>query len=128
MLRRFSQLSLLILCGWLLAGPLALLQLGAWGWMLVSYTQASSFQQAIIDTFGDERPCDVCEVIDAVERSNTASPSALANEQRDFKLMLGLGRAIQILVPTSAEGPAATLVCEPENAHRQVPTPPPRAA
>jgi hypothetical protein len=128
MLRRVSKISLILLCGWLLTGPLALLQLGAWGWMLASYTQESSFQQAITETFGDQRPCDICEVIDAVEESNTTSPSALKNEQKDLKLMLGLGRPIQIIVPTSLKGPEVTIVREPGNAHRQVPTPPPRAA
>ncbi|NBB79685.1 MAG: hypothetical protein GVY36_09610 [Verrucomicrobia bacterium] len=128
MLRRVSKISLLIFCGWLLTGPLALLQLGAWSWMLASYSQESSFQQAIIDTFGDERPCDLCKVIDAVEKSDDTSRSALNSKQKDLKLMLGLGRAIQIFRPTSAESSEATIVCEPENAHRAVPTPPPRVA
>jgi hypothetical protein len=127
MLRRTFKLLLLLLSGWLLAGPLVLLQLGAWGWMLANYSQQSSFEQAIIDTFGDERPCDICRMIDVVSASE--SPLApLQQDKKDLKLMLGLGRAIEISVPTRAYLPVALIICEPENAYRMVPTPPPKAA
>ena len=127
MFQRLSKTLLLLLCGWLLAGPLALLQLGAWGWMLASYSQESSFRQAIVETFGDERPCDMCRVIDAVEDSKT-STNAQRSEHQDMKLMLGLGRAIKVCAPMAPFGPKAAIVCEPENALLSVPTPPPRAA
>lgn len=125
MLRRISKILLLSLCAWLLTGPLALLQLGAWSWMLASYSQEGSFEQAIIDTFGDERPCDVCRVIDAVE-TNDSNGATQSNERKELKLMLGLGRAVQIQVPAYSETPRALIVCEPENARHPVPTPPPR--
>jgi len=127
MLRRISKISLLLLCGWLLTGPLALLQLGAWGWMVASYAQESSLQQAIVETFGDERPCDMCRVIDSVEGAQS-SQTAQRSESKDIKLMLGLSRAIQLIVPTQAYEPKAAIVCKPENALHAVPTPPPRAA
>ena len=128
MLQRVSKIPLLLLCGWLLTGPLALLQLGAWWWMLASYSQESSFEQAIIETFGDERPCDVCRVIDGVEATESTNGSAQRAETKDIKLMLGLSRAIEVIVPTRAYGPKAVMVCEPENALLAVPTPPPRVA
>lgn len=127
MLRHISKISLLLLCGWLLTGPLALLQLGAWGWMLASYSQESSFQQAIIETFGDERPCDVCRVIDAVEETENHR-TAQRSEHKEIKLMLGLGRAIKVAAPQAPFEPGDATVCEPENALSLVPTPPPRAA
>ena len=104
-----------------------MLQLGAWGWMLASYSKESSFEQAIMETFGDERPCDVCLVIDAVEE-NESSSAKKSSGQKDIKLMLGLSRAIDVIVPTNVYEPKATTVCEPENAHLAVPTPPPRVA
>jgi hypothetical protein len=128
MFQYVSKISLLLLCGWLLTGPLALLQLGAWGWMLASYSQESSFEQAIIETFGDERPCDVCRVIDGVEATESTNGSAQRAETKDIKLMLGLSRAIEVIVPTRAYEPKAVMVCEPENALLAVPTPPPRVA
>ena len=103
------------------------MQLGAWGWMLATYSQESSFEQAIIETFGDERPCDVCRVIDAVEESESTGNAQRA-EQKSLKLMLGLGRAIEVYVPSATYEPKASIVCEPENALLLVPTPPPRAA
>ena len=70
MLRRIFNISLILLSAWLLTGPLALLRLGA-RWMLTSYSQEGSFEQAIIETFGDERPCDVCIVIDLLEKDES---------------------------------------------------------
>ncbi|MGZ0656896.1 hypothetical protein ACWPKS_14915 [Coraliomargarita sp. W4R72] len=128
MLLRASKILLLLLSGWLLTGPLALLQLGAWGWMLASYSQESSLEQAIVETFGNERPCDLCLVIDAVEETESTSDTAQLTENKDIKLMLGLSRAIKVIAPTQAYEPKAAIVCEPENALLSVPTPPPRAA
>jgi hypothetical protein len=125
MLRRTFYL---LLSGWLLAGPLALLQLGAWSWMLASYSQQSSFEQAIIETFGDERLCDICRVIDAVETANSSNTPLQQQEKKDLKLMLGLGRAIEVIVPNWAYLPLALILCELENAYCRVPTPPPKAA
>lgn len=127
MIRRISKISLLLLSSWLLVGPLGLLQMGAWGWMVASYSQESSFQQAIVETFGDERPCDVCRVIDAVEETENGSPIATSN-QTEIKLMLGLGRPVNVSAPSAPFEHQSTLVCEPENALLHVPTPPPRAA
>lgn len=127
MIRRLSNLSLLILSSCLLVGPLALLQMGAWGWMVASYSQENSLQQAIVETFGGKRPCDVCQVIDAVEETESSSPIAQSN-QTEIKLMLGLGRTINVSAPPALFEHRSTLVCEPENAHLPVPTPPPRAA
>ena len=128
MLRRIFNISLLLLCVWLLTGPLALLQLGAWSWMLASYSQEGSFEQAIIETFGNERPCDVCIVIDLLEETESTKGAAQGVENKAIKLMLGLSRAIEMVVPSRAYEPKVTTVCKPENAHQLVPTPPPKVA
>jgi hypothetical protein len=128
MLRRIFNISLLLLSAWLLTGPLALLQLGAWAWMLTSYSQEGSFEQAITETFGDERPCDICIVVDLLEKNESNKGETQRAENTDIKLMLGLGRAIEMVVPSRAYEPKVTAVCKPENAHLSVPTPPPKVA
>lgn len=128
MIRRIFNVSLLLLSAWLLTGPLALLQLGAWAWMLTSYTQEGSFEQAIIETFGDAHPCDVCIVIDLIEKTDSSKGASQRAENKDIKLMLGLSRAIKMVVPNRAYEPKATTACKPENAHQLVPTPPPKVA
>ena len=128
MLRRIFNISLLLLSAWFLTGPLALLQLGAWAWMLTSYSQERSFEQAIIETFGDERPCDVCIVIDLLEKNESHKGETQRAENKEIKLMLGLGRAIEMVVPSRAYEPKVTPVFEPENARLSVPTPPPKVA
>jgi hypothetical protein len=96
--------------------------------MLASYSQESSFEQAIVETFGDQRPCDVCLVIDAVEENGATSRTAQRADNKDIKLMLGLGRAVKVIVPMRAYEPKVAIVCVPENALLAVPTPPPRVA
>lgn len=111
-----------------MAGPLALLQLGAWSWMLVSYTQESSLQQAIKETFGDERPCDICRVIDSAEDNQQSTPSEAPNTKlKEIKLMLGLARATTI---AHAVAKPLTYIEQTDrllSMCRLVPTPPPRA-
>ena len=124
---RFIQSLLLLLSLWLLAGPLALLQLGAWTWMLASYSQESSIEQAFRETFGGDRPCELCKVIDAVEDAGQKQdPSLPAPKPADLKLMLGLGRSIIVPEPGHrsiavdfADERGRGIVCS-------VPTPPPR--
>ena len=128
MLRRIFNVSLLLLSAWLLTGPLALLQFSAWAWMLTSYSQEGSFEHAIIETFGDERPCDVCIVIDLLEKNESNKGGTQRAENKDIKLMLGLGRAIEVVVPSRAYEPKVTAVCKPENAPQSVPTLPPKVA
>ena len=128
MIRRIFNVSLLLLSAWLLTGPLALLQLGAWAWMLTSYSQEGSFEQAIIETFGDERPCDVCIMIDLLEKNESHKGETQRAENKDIKLMLGLGQAIEMVVPSRAYEPKVTAVCKPENAQLSVSTPPPKVA
>ena len=128
MIRRIFNVTLLLLSAWLLTGPLALLQLSAWAWMLTSYSQEGSFEQAIIETFGDEHPCDVCIVIDLIEKTESSKGETQRVENKDIKLMLGLCRAIEMVVPSRAYEPKVTAVCKPENAHQLVPTPPPKLA
>jgi hypothetical protein len=111
----------------LILGPTALLQLGAWSWMVASYAPQSSLPQAIVETFGDERPCHLCRAIDAVEDARSGDEPTL-HTGRDLLLMLGLARAITGDTPRGftrlgggAASPFGSLALP-------VPTPPPRAA
>lgn len=111
-----------------MAGPLALLQLGAWSWMLVSYSQDTSLKQAIKETFGDERPCDVCRVIDTAEQNQQSTTSELPNTKlKEIKLMLGLARPTTIahisVTPLTYDEQTSRLL----SVSQLVPTPPPRA-
>ncbi len=127
MIGRSFKILLLLTSGWLLAGPLTLLQFGAWCWMLVSYSSHDTFQQAVIDTFSDDRPCDMCRIIDALEVVEGELPP-MQIEQEEIKLMLGLARAISIITPIVTSQSWQVKGCKPEDALFVVPTPPPRAA
>ena len=127
MIGRSFKILLLLTGGWLLAGPLALLQFGAWGWMLFSYSSNDTFQQAVIETFSDDHPCDMCRIIDALEVAENELPP-IQVEQKEIKLMLGLARAISVTTPNVTSQSWQVKRCEPDDAVLVVPTPPPRAA
>ena len=116
---------LLLLCCWLLTGPQLLLQLGAWTWMVASYSQESTIEQAFKDTFGGERPCNMCKIISAVDSSGQETPLK-TGESNKLTLMLGLAQSLHLNAPHSrlSEMPLAQLCWS--NAPISVPTPPPR--
>ena len=121
--------GLLMVCLWLAVGPLAILQLGAWSWMLASYSQESSLEQAIRETFGSERPCSMCQIIDAVEQEQSGGNEGKATfKTGDFKLITHAGADLifprvglrgSAPLPATVKGPTALA---------EVPTPPPRVA
>jgi len=93
--------------------------------MVTSYSQESSIEQAFKDTFGGDRPCELCKIINAVDESQEESPLQIS-ESSKLTLMLGLAKAIQIHV---SEEESAYSVCNTErplDAFLVVPTPPPR--
>lgn len=127
-IRRLGRLALLLCCCWLLTGPQLLLQLGAWGWMVASYSQESSIEQAFAETFGGDRPCEMCKFISAVDPEQESAPIKEPTEVKSLKLMLGQTERITfapthfIAAKYSATHRAAL------DRHPDVPTPPPRRA
>lgn len=94
--------------------------------MLTSYSQESSFEQAFRETFGGDRPCELCKIIEETDSENTQAPSSQQVENRELKLMLGIGRQLRI----SCEGPKESVLTPyrkgPLEAFYKQPTPPPR--
>jgi hypothetical protein len=126
-LRIFTRSLLLLLCCWLLTGPQLLLQLGAWSWMIATYSQESGIEQAFQETFGGDRPCELCKIIKAVEDPENETPQ-LASDNNKLQLMLGLAKPICIPSPRAEVAPRQCIEWNPESAHLSAPTPPPRVA
>lgn len=95
--------------------------------MIASYSQESSIEQAFEDTFGGERPCELCKIIKAVDESDNQTPLNIS-ESHKLTLMLGLARPVYLNTPCSWIIERSWLEWNPENAHHAVPTPPPRLA
>lgn len=112
----------------LTGGNLFLLQVAAWGWMVGSYAQEDGLAAALRDTFGGERPCQLCTAIAETKENEESSPLAhTLPDKEPLKLLSGSLAAIALappskksarLTPSSASGAARSP--EPE-------TPPPRA-
>jgi hypothetical protein len=124
--QRFLKLTLLLCCCWLLTGPQLLLQLGAWSWMMASYSQESSIEQAFAETFGGDHPCELCKIITAVDTEQDSAPVGERSEVKSLKLMLGQAERITI-APTHFIAAKRSVVDQASpHRHPDVPTPPPR--
>lgn len=127
-MKRVSKVCLMSLSLWLAVGPMALLQLGAWAWMLTSYSQESNIEQAFKETFSGERPCEMCRVIESVQEADESSDSdPFTSETKSLKLMLGLERAIIVPEPRSVRVDRLSAQTCYVSAEQGVPTPPPRS-
>jgi hypothetical protein len=105
-----------------------LLQLGAWSWMIASYSQESSIEQAFAETFGGDRPCELCKIITAVDIEQESAPFRESSETKSLKLILGQA-------PRSTFAPTHFIAAQLSDCdqfglprHLKVPTPPPRFA
>jgi len=129
MLQPIAKALLLLLCCGLLYGPQTMMQLGAWGWMLATYSREKPLEQAINDTFGGERPCDLCRLIEHIDsNSEEDMPAATQNRLVELRLILGLGKEIFVASPEAVTQPISWSSTPPGEYLSSVPTPPPRVS
>ena len=121
------QACKLVLCAVLLLGPQVVLQLTAWSYMLISYTQQSSLQTAVADTFSGQRPCELCHIIEAVEQEQE-TPTPGSRTADDFRLLIPQLTRVLLSAPPHQEFAYAETIIRPESWHWPVPAPPPRQA
>jgi len=72
--KAFHILMACLGCLHLAGGPLAMLQGIAWTTMLASYSAENGIIQGASDTFGGERPCQLCKTIAAAKESEPDVP------------------------------------------------------
>ncbi len=129
--QRFTQLNFplrvlwLVLCTVLLLGPQVVLQVTAWSYMLVSYTQESTLESAVVDTFSGQRPCGLCQMIEAVEQDNKSQNSNFRAAE-DFRLLIPhIERVVPLDRPRETFEHAGS--CRlPPSAPLATPAPPPK--
>lgn len=95
---------------------------------MASYSQESSIEQAFAETFGGDRPCELCKIITAVDIEQESVPFKESSETKSLKLMLGQASRITIapthfIAAKRSYGDQFGL-----QRHLKVPTPPPRFA
>jgi len=96
--------------------------------MVASYSQESSIEQAFAETFGGERPCELCKIITAVETAQKTAPIKEPTEINSLKLFLNQAERF-------TAGPTLFIAAKRGNSDRygrlrqpEMPTPPPRHA
>lgn len=126
-IRRIGKCLIFTFGAWLLAGPLALLQIGAWAWMLASYSQEGSIQTAVHDTFSGERPCGLCKIISEVENKEQETPARTrVTESKDLLLLPGHIRQACLFLPPGHRTKASVSPHFPKDPLLIEPGPPPR--
>jgi hypothetical protein len=95
--------------------------------MVASYSQESSIEQAFAETFGGDRPCELCKIITAVDTEQESStPAQSSSEVKSLKLLPGQAPRISI-APTYFLAANRSMVDQASpHRHPDVPTPPPR--
>jgi hypothetical protein len=100
----------------------AILQSVAWTGMVFSYSQHTSFSEALQKTFDGEHPCKICKVVKAGRDSERKQP------QQNLSLKLDLfvfGVSGQALFPRLIEADLPTVIDQYSSAKDSPPTPPP---
>ena len=102
-----------------------LLQIVAWGGMLVKYAQDGSIQDAIEKTFDGEHPCPMCKAIKKAKREEKRAPQQPVPTQKSD--LYCTATALTVIAP-----PPLGLLCADSEAaaqfHVPPPVPPPRCA
>ena len=122
-----TQLFRLALCCALVVGPQFFLQLGAWGWMLASYSQDADLGKAFAETFSGERPCELCEIIESSREQDRPDNRATAQAEH-FRLLIPSAPSILPPAPPETRRPILRKRVSLAPPGRNVPTPPPRTA
>jgi len=94
--------------------------------MMASYSQESNIEQAFAETFGGDRPCELCKIITAVDTEQESTPTQRSNETKSFKLMLGQAPRITFAPTHFIAAKRSHIEPDPPLRHPRVPTPPPR--
>lgn len=76
-----------------MGGSYALIQLYAWGNMIVDYSQETGLSQAVTDTFSGEKPCSLCKKLEAVKKSE------VPDQKQPVPLLPFPGKAVEPLFP-----------------------------
>jgi len=96
--------------------------------MVASYSQESSIEQAFAETFGGDRPCELCKIITAVDTEQESTPTQRTSETKSLKLVLGQAPSITFAPTHFIAVKRSSVELTPPHWHPRVPTPPPRFA
>ena len=94
--------------------------------MIASYSQQSNFEQAIIETFGGDRPCEICKFIQSVDAETSSTPANESSENKSFKLLSGQITKLYTLPNYAQVSHFRRSEQFPLSLYYGVPTPPPR--
>jgi len=94
--------------------------------MMASYSQQSSIEQAFAETFGGERPCELCKLITAVDAEQQSTPAQAPDEGKSLKLLPGQAPRIRITPGHFTAAKRSPTDHSAAQRSTDVPTPPPR--
>lgn len=95
--------------------------------MISSYSQESSFEQAVRETFGGGRPCEMCKLVTEAKKTETEqTKSAGKTKFKELKLLQGSVERVAFQHPCSCFPNTVASLQMTEDPYQAVPSPPPR--
>lgn len=94
--------------------------------MVATYSQESSIEQAFAETFGGNRPCELCKIITAVNIEQESAPFKESSETMSLKLIIDQAPRINFAPTHFIAAQRSTVDQASPHRHPDVPTPPPR--
>jgi hypothetical protein len=115
----------------LMQGPAMLTQEIAWVRMLIDYSGDTGVARAVVDTFGGQRPCELCELAERIRNGEEGDPAEERSEQRQrlaWAEMLPATTATPACFRTRivAQAPARPRSVDAMSRGERPPVPPPR--
>ena len=94
--------------------------------MIASYSQQSTLEQAIIETFGGNYPCEICKFIQSVDDKTPQTAAKESNENKSFKLISEQAPKMLTLPDPCQVNHFRRPELVPLSLYYEAPTPPPR--
>ena len=123
---RTLQATLALLLLMAMQGPLALLQVVAWGGMLVNYSREGSFIVAVERTFNGENPCALCTQLNDVREQEGSSNALLQAGSRALLLLWPTTHGTSVQPPQSITQAWTPWSAKFSDWKAAIETPPPR--
>jgi glycine cleavage system pyridoxal-binding protein P len=123
MFRAAKIAAVLLVCLGLSGGHWIALQTVAWTRMLVAYSAEQSLAEALADTFGGERPCEMCVTIQK-EKSAEQKKEAATHSIKQIEGVLAADAVL--VIPERRDGFAVATLANWRALSFSPPTPPPK--
>ncbi|MFK7852068.1 MAG: hypothetical protein AB8D78_13920 [Akkermansiaceae bacterium] len=129
-MKSFRFIIVLLGCLHLCGGQYGVMQMLAWGKMIVEYSSERGFVDGLSDTFDGEHPCELCHSIQESKKRESQKPASHLLKKLELKELFPCEKGFRSQPRSQELSSQKFIYCSEANFHgRPSPeTPPPRVA